>query len=543
MNNNALLQSRRSFIKAAGAAAAAGSIAALAPARAKANDAATSIDEIEWDEEAELVVAGGGLAGFVSAVAAVADCGATKVILFEKGETPGGCSPFSVCRFTYTTEEHREDFVTYMKGLEQGRQTVSDDVYEAYAQGSIEAIDWVKSLGANPDEMVIEEPGQQSPTQPSIYPEYPELPGSDSIGNFQVGQAEGATGPTSLYLFMQQYADEHSDAIDVRYSSPVTALVQDPATRRVVGVVAECDGKSIYVRADKGVVMCTGGFENDQEMIQNYLGYEELISIGARLNTGDGFRMCSRAGAAMWHLRGISGPMLQYKRESDGVRFSVRTNSGIQVGANGRRYMRDAGGKPAPTELMAGPVTAGENGRHGLINVGGEFITPMIPPTWLIVDATGYADEKFVGKGMFSAVEYEGDMVENGDALMGQTLTELAEAIGLPEGALEETVEEWNTMVDAGVDYAFHRNPDTFVKIETAPFYAVRLKPGFLNTDGGPKRSAKAEVVDVDGEPIPGLYAAGELGSVTAACYQGGQNISESGVFGRIAAHSAFGIE
>ena len=120
--------------------------------------------------------------------------------------------------------------------------------------------------------------------------------------------------------------------------------------------------------------------------------------------------------------------------------------------------------------------------------------------------------------------------------------TELAEAIGLPEGRLEQTVEEWNTMVDAGVDYAFHRNPDTFVKIEEGPFYGVRIKPAFLNTDGGPKRSAKAEVIDVDGEAIPGLYSAGEFGSVTGACYQGGQNISESGVFGRIAAHSAFGV-
>lgn len=535
--------SRRSFIKAAGATTGAAAIAALAPAAAQANDVAQSVDDIVWDDEYQLVVVGGGLAGFVTAVAAVADCDATKVALFEKGAAPGGCSPFSVCRFTYTTPEYREDFVTYMQGLEQGRETVPVEVYEAYADGSIDALDWVKGLGANPDEMVIEEPGTPSPTQSTIYPEYPELEGSQSIGNFQVGQAEGATGPSSLYIFMQEWAEQHSDAIDVCYSSPVTALVQDPTTNRVLGVVVEQDGASRYIRAENGVVMCCGGFENDQDMIQNYLGYQELISIGARLNTGDGFRMCSRAGAAMWHLRGISGPMLTYKRESDGVRFSVKNTRGILVGADGRRYMNEAGGPGGEAvPYQSQPLAAATNPRHGLINVGGEFITPMIPPTYVIVDAKGYSEEGFVGNGSFSAVAYEGDMVENGDAYTGETLTELAAAIGLPEGRLEQTVEEWNTMVDAGVDYAFHRNPDTFVKIEEGPFYGVRIKPAFLNTDGGPKRSAKAEVIDVDGEPIPGLYSAGEFGSVTGACYQGGQNISESGVFGRIAAHSAFGI-
>ncbi len=541
---NALVQNRRAFLKAAGAMATGAALVAAAPARAKENDRAASVDEIAWDEEAELIVVGGGLAGFATAVAATADCAAKKVVIFEKGETAGGCSPFSVCRFTYTTPERRDAFVTYMKGLEQGRSTVPDEVYEAYADGSAEALDWVKDLGVNVDEMVIEEPGACSPTQPSIYPECPELPGSDSIGNFQVGQAEGAKGPSSLYLFMQQYADDHADVIDVRYATPVTALVQDPATREILGVTVESEGKTSYVRATKGVVMCCGGFENDRDMIQNYLGYEDLISIGARLNTGDGFRMCSRAGAAMWHLRGISGPMLTYQRESDGVRFSVKTSCGIMVGSDGRRYKRDAGGMSnSPVELMSGPVQAGENERHGLANIGGEFITPMIPPSYLVVDANGYGADKFVSKGMFSAVEYEGDMVENGDAYYGETLTELAAVIGLPEGRLEQTVEEWNQMVDAGVDYAFHRDPSTFVKIETGPFYAVRLKPAFLNTDGGPKRSARAEVLDVDGEPIPHLFSAGEFGSVTAACYQGGQNISESGVFGRIAAHSAYGVK
>ena len=73
----------------------------------------------------------------------------------------------------------------------------------------------------------------------------------------------------------------------------------------------------------------------------------------------------------------------------------------------------------------------------------------------------------------------------------------------------------------------------------TPPFYAQLCCPSFLNTDGGPVRSAQGEILDPDGKPIPGLYSAGEFGSVWSGVYQGGGNIAECLIFGRISARSA----
>ena len=533
--------SRRSFIKSAGALAA-GVIAAdtIAPAFATENDAATNVDEISWDEEHELVIMGAGFGGLNTAAAAIADCGATDVVVFEKGDVPGGCSPFSVCRFTYTTEEYRDDFITYMKLLDRGCTTVPDDVYEAFADGVIEAIDWVVGLGANKDEMVIEAPGNCSPTQPGGYPEYPELEGAQSIGNFQVGQKEGAEGPTSFYLFLQQYLEEHQDVCSIRYATPVTALVQDPATRTILGVVVESEGTSRYIKATNGVVMACGGFENDPDMIQNYLGFSELGSSGARLNTGDGHRMCIRAGADMWHMHQMSGPLMS-PTGINGGKISTSSALGIIVGPNGRRYYDDSGyaagtGMVSFVGYQTRPVSLGDDNRHGLINYGGQYSLPQLHDSWFICDASAYAE------GAITASDFEGDAYESGEFYKGETLTELAEQLGLPEGCLEQTVEDWNLMVDAGHDFAFYRLPSRLRKVEEGPYYAALLKPSHLNTDGGPRRSAKAEILDPDGEPIPHLYSCGEFGSITGMCYQGGCNISEGNVFGRIAAHQAYGV-
>ncbi len=538
-----LFSTRRSFIKSAGAlAAGAASMAAIAPALAAENNTATNVDDISWDEEHELVIVGAGFAGLNAAAAAIADFGGTDSVVFEKGVVPGGCSPFSVCRFTYTTEEYREDFITYMKLLDRGCSTVPDDVYEAFADGVIEAIDWAVGLGVNKDEMVIEEPGSCSPTQPGGYPEYPELEGSESIGNFQVGQAEGTEGPTSFYLFLRQYVEEeHTDVCSVRYSTPVTALVQDPSTKAILGVVVESEGSSLYIRATKGVVMACGGFENDSDMLQNYFGFSEIGSNGASLNTGDGHRMCIRAGADMWHMHQMSGPMLSAVGINGG-RVSTDSKLGITVGLNGRRYFDDSGyaagtGMVEFVGYRTRPVSLGDCNRHGLLNFGGQYSLPQLHDSWFICDAAAYAE------GAITAPDYDGeDAFGSGEFYKGETITELAEQLGLPEGCLEQTVEDWNVMVDIGHDFAFYRLPSRLCKVEEGPYYAALLKPRHLNTDGGPRRSAKAEILDPDGMPIPGLYSCGEFGSITGMCYQGGCNISEGTVFGRIAAHQAYGM-
>lgn len=92
----------------------------------------------------------------------------------------------------------------------------------------------------------------------------------------------------------------------------------------------------------------------------------------------------------------------------------------------------------------------------------------------------------------------------------------------------------------AGNDVDFGRCRES-LKPLTAPFYALRLVPLLCNTQGGPRRDSNARVLDIDGQPIPGLYAAGEFGSIWGSRYQTSTNFAEALVYGRIAAHTAAG--
>ena len=128
--------------------------------------------------------------------------------------------------------------------------------------------------------------------------------------------------------------------------------------------------------------------------------------------------------------------------------------------------------------------------------------------------------------------------LEGGWSVGSETIPELAAKIGLDLDVLADTVDRWNGMVAAGADTDFGRTL-MFEKIGKGPYFAVELSPSMLNTQGGPRRNEKAQIVRPDGTPIPRLYSAGELGSIYSYLYQGTGNIGECLAFGRIAARQA----
>jgi succinate dehydrogenase/fumarate reductase flavoprotein subunit len=118
------------------------------------------------------------------------------------------------------------------------------------------------------------------------------------------------------------------------------------------------------------------------------------------------------------------------------------------------------------------------------------------------------------------------------------TAPALAQTLGLPQTVLEETVARWNAHCQAGADADFGR-AKMLCPIQTAPFYAVELSPSMLNTQGGPRRNARGQIVRPNASLIPRLYSAGELGSIYSYLYQGTGNIGECLAFGRIAGRNA----
>jgi hypothetical protein len=118
------------------------------------------------------------------------------------------------------------------------------------------------------------------------------------------------------------------------------------------------------------------------------------------------------------------------------------------------------------------------------------------------------------------------------------SLADLASVVGLDPGTLVDTVNRWNRSCDARHDRDFGRTL-MMAPIVHRPFYAVELAPSMLNTQGGPRRNEKGQIVRPDGTPIARLYSAGELGSIYSYLYQGTGNIGECLAFGRISGRNA----
>lgn len=535
-----LTPSRRSFIKAAGATLLAGAAAGLAgcapkePGTPSGNDAAESVSDINWDGEYDVIVVGGGIAGLATAATVATEGEGKSCLLLEKTENCGGNS-FASSGFCMWTEEPEKFLDSYIMGLEGDTNCTPKEVMAAYCQGLTENIDWLKGLGAEPY-MAVMGPGYEG-NQSIQNPEYPEIDGAQYMGAIRFTGGEDEKGPKHIALFLQQFIGGQ-EAVDYRKGAPMTALVQDPSTGEVLGVVAD-DGGSKYYRARGGVVMCTGGFENDAEYMENFMGIVGATPAAATENTADGHRACAKAGAAMWHMK--SGACFWLApRNLDNTAFTqtqpvgLTKEYGITVGINGRRFYMDWDACAAGNVLPIGSDLATNVGfRHGATQWGGQWIHLQMPPVaWFVYDADGLAAGA-IPEGVTS------DPVADGWAYSANTLEDLAAQIDVPADELVKTVGTWNGYVEGGADLAFYRPENTLNKVATPPFYAMLCTPTLLNTDGGPVRDAEARVLDPYGDPIPHLYASGEFGSIWGAMYQGTGNIAECCVFGRIAARNA----
>ena len=128
--------------------------------------------------------------------------------------------------------------------------------------------------------------------------------------------------------------------------------------------------------------------------------------------------------------------------------------------------------------------------------------------------------------------------VEKGWIKQADTIEQLATLVDLDSQSLASTIKEWNDGCTNGDDKQHGRTMMLNPIIEP-PFYAIEMSPSMLNTQGGPRRNEKAQIVRPDSSPIPRLYSAGELGSIYSYLYQGTGNIGECLAFGRIAARHA----
>lgn len=477
-------------------------------------------DTISWDAEYDVIVVGYGMAGAATSIQA-AEKGA-KVLLLEKAPKghEGGNSKYAGQGFVTVEPENRDKALEYFKRIRGKYNTPEDDVLAAFTDTIITNADWINSLGGN---AII--------AGKSIG-EFRDIEGWDLMNAWSIN---GKIFDAGAYNFLHSVV-EKNDLIDVWYEAPGEQLIQDPETKIVHGVVAGVDGKKYNIRAKNGVVLCTGGFENNQQMIQDYLQLPYAYSKGALYNTGDGIKMAMEVGADLWHMGNIAGPDLNaidketgrsygYAIQGEHPLLSTKFTLGnvIFVGADGTRFIDES-------------VTPG----HGFIDFHGmKLRMPVSLPAYCVFDSTAINNTIYAAWG-----EDKSDEIEKGIIIEAETLDGLAEKLGLPAGSLSSTVKQYNEFCANGEDIQFGRHEETLNPLNTTgPYYAFEVAPTFTNTQGGPRRDAEGRILDTNGNTIPHLYSAGELGAIWGDIYQGAGNLSECISFGRISGIAAAAVK
>jgi len=186
---------------------------------------------------------------------------------------------------------------------------------------------------------------------------------------------------------------------------------------------------------------------------------------------------------------------------------------------------------------------------HGKVYESGRWGPLMTPcPMYMIFDHKMFTsgplydkDPKAGWNTMVDRYDWSDDNsaeLDRGWIKKADTIAELAESIGMDASTLESTVGKWNEDSVAGTDTDFGRTM-MLKPLAEGPFFALELSPSMLNTQGGPRRNEKGQVMRPDGSPLPRLYSAGELGSIYSFLYQGTGNIGECLAFGRISGRNA----
>lgn len=529
---------------------------------------------MSWDHEVDVVVLGSGGAGLTAALTAVV--AGASVEVYEKAATVGGTTAVSG-GIVWIPAHNRSpdgeltpaDALQYLRAQSLG--SMDDELVETFVRTGPAMLDFIEAHSGLQFEIA------------TGFPDYrPELPGGQPTGGRSLSAApfdlaqlgEWATRITSFpadwsnvgfdaetRARLHAAIDERTGHLCVAGTALIAGLLKGlldagvaPHTdaraeeliadgSEVTGVRVALPERTIRVRARRGVILGTGGFEWDPALTQAFLRGPMHGAVSPPNNTGDGLRMAMAHGAdlanmgeAWWvPIVQIPGDTIEGKPRSRSVRLERTRPRSIIVNSAGQRFVNEA----CDYNSMAGAFHYLDP-RGGYVNDRG----------WMVFDSVHLQRYGFLG-------------VEPGQPVPdwfceSADLAELAAKTGIDPGGLARTVESWNRHVADGEDPDFGRGSSaydgywgddsattqagkTLGPIDTAPYYAVPVSIGAMGTKGGPRTDHDARVLHVGGEPIPGLFAAGNaMGGVTGRAYGGaGGTLGPAMVFGYRAGHAA----
>ncbi len=274
---------------------------------------------------------------------------------------------------------------------------------------------------------------------------------------------------------------------DVYYETPATQLVQD-ANGAVTGVI--CQSKDGYEQfnAAKGVILCTGDYQNDNEMVSYFLPDLANAITKQSGKTGDGIKMGFWAG-------GVIEPVHHTKMSHDFGSGPMANEPFLYVDGNGKRFCSE--------------------GIH--LSLMSNFLRFTDTSTWFQIFDSSYQENVASWNGEIKTPEELAPFIPEDEEWAGRgqvhradTLEELASLLGIEDvDTFLATVERYNELCNAGADDDFGKDPAYMKAIVTAPFYGTKRDTGITAICAGLLTDGNQRVIDADGNPIPGLYAAG----------------------------------
>ena len=320
--------------------------------------------------------------------------------------------------------------------------------------------------------------------------------------------AEGKTIAVGSYMIpLLEKACEENDKISIQLETTATTILTDENGKAVGVKAVGATGNEVTVNA-KAVILATGGFGANLDMVAELVpalkGFMTTNAAGAQ---GQGIEMAQALGAATVDMNQIQiHPTVQFDTAAL-ITEGLRGDGAVLINADGKRFIDEVGTRDV--------VSAAEIAQPGSYS-------------YLVVD-----------QAMLDKSSVIAGYVKRGFVFQGNTYEELAEALGVDAATFAETMNTWNTYVEAKNDPDFGRT--SFAQpLNTAPYYAIKVTAGVHHTMGGLVINTDTEVLKNDGTAIAGLYAAGEVtGGVHGANRLGGNAVADFVVFGRIAGEEA----
>jgi succinate dehydrogenase/fumarate reductase flavoprotein subunit len=337
------------------------------------------------------------------------------------------------------------------------------------------------------------------------------------------------------------------ESVEVLVNTPARRLIQNGASGEIRGVLAGTDEKEIRIQAKKAVILASGGFEANRKMLATYIeGAPVPVAVsGTPYNTGDGITMAAEVGADLWHMNAVEWGRAGFKPPELPAAFWLdpKSQAWVNVNKQGSRF-RNESESYAHTkkhlEVFHFDRQACGWPNHPWYLIFDEKVRSA-GPVILLQRAAGRAP--FVtynlARELYSWSADNRDEIEKGWILAGDTLAELAQKTDVDPAGLEQTVGRHNRFCEKGLDEDFGRSAKRLAPINEPPYYAMECTVNIINTQGGPRRNFKSQVMDPYGKPIPRLYAVGELGSLYGYLYPGGCNLPECIVSGILAGRAA----